>query len=385
MHTLSPRLTGSFASLTLLACCGAPGALAQQRPEASGLISELGLRESASVSRERKDWRVPKKIVVLGGGTQAGSPYDAITQEARGAQIVLVNSSAEMAKAAVDADVVVGLTSLGGICEPEVLNPAKQLRWVFSLSAGVERCVAVPSLKDRDLLVTNLRAIEGATIAEHSIAMALALARGFDTFMEAQSKARWSRQDAATARMQTLNGKTMLVVGLGGIGGEVAERAHGIGMKVVATRSSGRTGPDYVSYVGLPDELFKLAKDADVIVNTAPLTSATTGLFDAKFFANMKPTAFFINVARGKAVVTNDLVAALNEGRIAGAGLDVTEPEPLPPEHPLWKAPNLIITPHVSSGSDLPREQRWTFIRENMRRYVAGEKVLSVVDLAREY
>jgi phosphoglycerate dehydrogenase-like enzyme len=289
-----------------------------------------------------------------------------------------------MSKAAVDADVIVGLTSLGGICEPDVINPAKQLRWVFSLSAGVERCVAIPGVKERNLLVTNLRAIEGATIAEHSIAMALSLARGIDNYLDAQSRSEWTR-GTMNAKLQTLTGKTMLVVGLGGIGGEVAKRAHGIGMKVVATRNSGRTGPEYVSYVGLPDELFKLAKDADVIVNTAPLTSETIGLFDAKFFANMKPTAYFINVARGRAVVTDDLVAALNEGKIGGAGLDVTEPEPLPADHPLWKAPNLIITPHVSSGSDLPREQRWTFIRENMRRYVAGEKVLSEVDVSREY
>jgi phosphoglycerate dehydrogenase-like enzyme len=131
--------------------------------------------------------------------------------------------------------------------------------------------------------------------------------------------------------------------------------------------------------------LLKLAGQADVVVNTTPLTAATTGLFDAKFFASMKPTAYFINVARGGAVVTGDLVAALNEGRIGGAGLDVTDPEPLPPEHPLWKAKNVIITPHVSSGSDMRPEQRMTFIRENMRRYVAGEKMLSEVDLAREY
>jgi phosphoglycerate dehydrogenase-like enzyme len=385
MRTTSARLSGSLASLTALACFATPDAFAQQRPEGETLIKELGLRESASAARARKDWRAPKKIVVLGGGVQSGSTYDAVKQAAPGAEIVVVPDSAAMVKAAVDADVVVGLTSYPGICEPEVINSAKQLRWVFSLSAGVERCVAIPAIKDRGLLVTNLRAIEGATIAEHSIAMALALARGFDTFYESQSKARWSRADAGTARMQTLNGKTMLVVGLGGIGAEVAERAHGIGMKVVATRNSGRTGPEYVSYVGLPDELFKLAKDADVIVNTAPLTSETTGLFDAKFFANMKPSAFFINVARGKAVVTNDLMAALNQGKIAGAGLDVTEPEPLPAGHPLWKSPNLIITPHVSSGSDLPRENRLDFIRENMKRYVAGEKVLSEVDMAREY
>jgi phosphoglycerate dehydrogenase-like enzyme len=381
----SARLTGSFASLTALACLAAPETGFTQQPRAAEMIAELGLRESGQPVRERKDWRTPKKIVVIGGGSQAGSPYDALKLEAPKAEIVLVPDTAALARAAVDADVIVGLTSLGNICEPEVINPAKQLRWVFSLSAGVERCVAVPAIKDRGLLVTNLRALEGATIAEHSIAMAMALARAFPVFDDLKNQGVWGRGLATGARLQVLNEKTMLVVGLGGIGAEVAKRAHGIGMKVTATRNSSRTGPDYVSYVGLPDELFKLARDADVIVNTAPLTSETIGLFDAKFFANMKPSAYFINVARGRAVVTDDLVAALNEGRIAGAGLDVTEPEPLPAGHPLWKAPNLILTPHISSGSDLPRETRWNFIRENMRRYVAGEKVLSEVDMEREY
>jgi phosphoglycerate dehydrogenase-like enzyme len=185
--------------------------------------------------------------------------------------------------------------------------------------------------------------------------------------------------------MQVLHGKTLLVVGLGGIGMEVASRAHALGMKVVATRASGRHGPDFVSYVGLPDELFKLARTADVIVNTAPLTAETTGIFDAKFFAVLKSNALFINVARGPSVVTADLIDALKQGRIAGAGLDVMDPEPLPSNHPLWSAPNIIITPHVSSASDLPREARWTIARENLRRFIAGEKMLSVVDLEREY
>jgi phosphoglycerate dehydrogenase-like enzyme len=158
-----------------------------------------------------------------------------------------------------------------------------------------------------------------------------------------------------------------------------------LGMKVVATRNSGHEGPEFVNYVGLPDELLKLAKEADVIVNAAPLTTATTGIFNANFFRVVKPTAYFINVARGGSVVTADLVAALNEHRIAGAGLDVVDPEPLPANHPLWRAPNVIITPHISGAADLPREERWLVARENLRRYIAGEKLLSVVDLAKEY
>jgi phosphoglycerate dehydrogenase-like enzyme len=240
-------------------------------------------------------------------------------------------------------------------------------------------------VKARDLVVTNMRAVDSAAIAEHAIAMALALARGLPTFAVDTSRGRWSRQSASGIQMQVLNGKTLLVVGLGGIGTEVASRGHALGMKVIATRNSGRTGPDYVSHVGTPDELLTLARSADVIVNCAPLTTETTGLFNAKFFDVLKPNALFVNVARGGSVVTADLVKALNEKRIAGAGLDVVDPEPLPPDHPLWKAPNVLITPHLSAWSDLPSEDRWTLAREQVRRYVAGEKMLSVVDLKREY
>jgi phosphoglycerate dehydrogenase-like enzyme len=122
-----------------------------------------------------------------------------------------------------------------------------------------------------------------------------------------------------------------------------------------------------------------------VVVNTTPLTPETTGLFDAEFFAAMKPTAYFMNVGRGKSVVTADLLAALESGGIAGAGLDVTDPEPLPSGHPLWRLTNVIITPHMSGMSDRRRDRLWILIEENLRRYVAGERMLSVVDVERGY
>jgi phosphoglycerate dehydrogenase-like enzyme len=156
-------------------------------------------------------------------------------------------------------------------------------------------------------------------------------------------------------------------------------------MRVIATRASGREGPPYVAYVGLPDELRKLAAQADFVVNTTPLTPETTGLFDAAFFAAMKPRSFFFNVGRGKSVVQDDLVAALRSGHLAGAGLDVTDPEPLPKSSPLWQLPNVIITPHVSAASDVGDTARFAIVRENLRRYVAGEKMLSVVDVAKGY
>src|SRR5690606_270349 len=179
------------------------------------------------------DWRPPKKIVVLGAaGPPGGDPEKSLAAAAPGVKLVIVSNVREAAAEAVDADIVVGITSYPGICEPEILNAARELRWILAMSAGVERCVAVPSVHERKLLVTNLRAVESAAIGEHAIALMLALARGIDTFVRNQSEGQWRRQDAAATRMQVLSGKTLLVVGLGGIGTEVAERAHGIGMKV---------------------------------------------------------------------------------------------------------------------------------------------------------
>jgi len=137
--------------------------------------------------------------------------------------------------------------------------------------------------------------------------------------------------------------------------------------------------------VGAPDELVKLAKDADFIVNCTPLTRETTGLFNKEVFAIMKPSAYFINVGRGGSVVTADLIQALKAGRIAGAGLDVTDPEPLPARSALWHLSNVVITPHVSAYSPMASDMGVAVLQENLRRYVAGEPMLSVVDIERGY
>ena len=240
-------------------------------------------------------------------------------------------------------------------------------------------------MRERDILLTNMQRVAGPVMAEHVIAMMLSYARGLHFYIPERMAGRWTREMPPPGQLLTLEGKTVLVVGLGGIGVEVAKRAHALGMRVIATRASGRDGPEFVSYVGLPDELHKLAGEADFIVNTAPLTPATTGLFDAKFFAAAKAGAFFVNVGRGQSVVQPDLIEALRSGRLAGAGLDVTDPEPLPADSPLWRMQNVILTPHISAGSDLGDELRFAIGIENLRRYVAGEKMLSVVDLTKGY
>lgn len=150
-------------------------------------------------------------------------------------------------------------------------------------------------------------------------------------------------------------------------------------------RGSRREGPPYVEYVGLGHEAIELARQADVVVNTAPLTDSTRDMFDHAFFAAMKPSAYFINMGRGKSTVTDDLVAALQTGQIAGAALDVTEPEPLPQDHELWRTPRVIITPPTAGQSEMTIKRLKTLVEENLRRYVAGERLLSTVDVAKGY
>jgi phosphoglycerate dehydrogenase-like enzyme len=341
---------------------------------AESVVEHYGLEQAATPVRERPGWHKPQRILV--GGLIPGIGQ-VLQPSAPGVEFIVAKPG-EIAKQAADVDAVIGM------CTPEIIAAGKSIRWIQLVTAGVEQCVAIPGVRERDILVTNMQRIGGPIIAEHVLGMVLAFTRGIDLYVPAQASAQW-RRITPPGRMSVIDGKTMLVVGLGGIGSEVAKRAHALGMKVIATRASGRTGPDFVSYVGLPDELPKLAAEADFVVNTAPLTPQTTVIFDAAFFAKMKPSAYFINIARGRSVVTAALVEALNSRKIAGAGLDVTDPEPLPPEHPLWKAPNVIITPHVANDSDLGYDAQLQVVQENLRRYSAGEPMLSVVDVSKGY
>jgi phosphoglycerate dehydrogenase-like enzyme len=278
-----------------------------------------------------------------------------------------------------DADAAIGL------CAPKMMQVAKRLQWIQWLGAGVEECVQQSLIRERQPLVTNMRRTGGASMAEHVMGMMLVLRRQLNYFIAQQPRGHWDPDSDHYPQAVDLQGKTLLVVGLGGIGLEVAKRAYAFGMRVNATRASSSARPDYVSYVGMPDELIKLARDADFIVNCTPLTPQTTGLFEKEFFNTMKPTAYFINVGRGRSVVTPDLIAALKARRIAGAGLDVTDPEPLPSSSSLWRMPKFVITPHVSSNSPMTDELRLAVLHENLRRYVAGGRMLSVVDIERGY
>lgn len=359
----------SIVSLCLLGA--APGLQAEGAAE---LIEKYDLEVADTPVRERPDWRKPERILVAYRGPETLAWLE---EAAPDVELVGVSGEREALENLEGTDGVIGL------CTSRLLEAGKDLRWIQLYSAGVENCVALEAFSERGPLLTNMQRIAGPVIAEHVIAMMLALSRNLEEFVGLQEQGRWNR--GAAGGMRVVKGKTMLVAGLGGIGTETARRAHALGMTVTATRASSREGPDYVSRVGLPGELPELAAEADVVVNALPLTDETRGLFDAGLFGTMKSSALFINVGRGGTVVTDDLLEALKGGGIAGAGLDVTDPEPLPADHPLWQAPNTIITPHVATRSDIDSEAALRVVRENLRRYVNGEPMLSVVDPERGY
>ncbi len=338
------------------------------------IIEEAGLSEGPVAMRNRPGWRAPKKIVVR-------DEYG-IVERLRSAfpevEIVGADSAQAAAGAVRDADALIGY------CDPELVQRAERLLWIQIFSAGAEDCLAVDAVASGEVLLTNMQKMSSPVIGEHAIAMMMSLARGLTPYAKAMPTGEWNDAMAGQLGMTSLQGKTMLVVGLGGIGTAVARRADGLRMRVIATRNSSREGPDFVAYVGLADELLKLAAEADVVVNALPLTPATTNVFDKAFFDTVKPGALFINVARGGSVVTDELVAALKDKRIGGAGLDVTEPEPLPPEHALWQMDNVIITPHVAAQGN-ERSHYPVLFEENLRRFSAGEPLLNVVDPARGY
>jgi phosphoglycerate dehydrogenase-like enzyme len=344
-------------------------------------LARHGIQEHSTAQREAPQWSPPRKVLLLQYGPFRDRNVAEFQAAVPGARVVSVTNTASAIREAADVDVIIGHNP--EICDRRIIDAAPQLRWLASLSAGIELCANLPTLKSRPVTMTNMRGIDSPAIAEHAIALMLALAHGLDRFAVDTSRGVWGR--GSSVQLQTLDGKTMLVAGLGGIGTEVARRAHGLGMRVIATRVGGSGKPDFVDYVGQPDELLTLARRADVVVSCLPLTPETTGLYDQRFFAVLKPTAYFINVARGASVVTDALLAALTEGRIAGAGLDVVDPEPLPAGHPLWSAPRVLLTPHISGRTALPGEPRWIVAKENLRRYAAGDKLLNVVDLERGF
>jgi len=268
----------------------------------------------------------------------------------------------------------------GNFITPELLREAKNLRWIQQFSAGVEQITFLPELQHNDRVVlTNMKRMFAPPIADHVMAMLLSMVRSLPHYEGLMKDGTWGKGQDAPFQGE-LQGRTLLVVGLGGNGSETARRAHAFGMKVLAIDPREIAVPSYVLRLEKPEKLSALLPAADVVVLASPLTPETQSLIGTAQFALMKDGAFFINIARGKEVDTAALVGALQSRKLRGAGLDVTDPEPLPADHALWKMPNVIITPHVSGQSAGTRGRTRHLFLENLRRFSNGEPLVNVVD-----
>jgi phosphoglycerate dehydrogenase-like enzyme len=254
------------------------------------------------------------------------------------------------------------------------------LQWLQAPAAAPTAGYYSPELIAHPVTVTNLRGIFNDRIPAHIMAYVLSFARGLHIYARQQREALW--QPHGEASVVYLPRATALIVGVGNIGAEAARLCAAFGMRVIGVDARREDTPEGVVALHRPEALDSLLPQADFVILTMPHTPQTEGLFDAARFARMKRSAFFINIGRGKTTKLDALNEALRSGTIAGAGIDVYEIEPLPKDHPLWTAPNTILTPHVADrGPDLDPE-RVKVISENARRFAAGQPLINVVDKA---
>jgi phosphoglycerate dehydrogenase-like enzyme len=286
-----------------------------------------------------------------------------------------------------------------GKITPPLLAAARRLRWVQAPTASLEHYL-VPELTAHPCVLTNMRGLFSDVIADQVMGYVLCFARNLHVYVRRQIEHRYEPVGGESARVSNASGPglvndmdrgtiflpkaTMGVVGLGAIGAEIARRALAFGMTVRAVdRYPERTNPpEGVQTVEAIDRLPELLAWSDFAVIAAPHTPETERLFDARMLAHMKPGSYLINIGRGAIVVLDDLVSALRSGKPAGAALDVFEVEPLPPEHPLWDFPDVIITPHTAGYSPVIAERHLATLVENVRRFAAGAPLLNVVDKA---
>lgn len=263
-----------------------------------------------------------------------------------------------------------------------MLHGSPALEWLQTNSAGVEPYIQ-PGVLAGDTLLTNATGAYGLAIAEHMLGMLLELFKKLELYRDAQKSGAWQSQGAVKA----VYGSTVLVLGMGDIGGEFAARCKALGAKVIGVRRSPRPCPEYADEVHLLEDLDSLLPQADVAAVTLPGTDATRGLMSRERLAKMKEGAVLLNVGRGFIVDTEALCDALERGHLSGAGVDVTDPEPLPPTHRLWNIPTAVVTPHISGFYHLreTHERIVGIFLENLRHFQAGEPLRNLVDFATGY
>jgi D-2-hydroxyacid dehydrogenase (NADP+) len=272
-----------------------------------------------------------------------------------------------------------------GNIRPEQVRAGKNLKWVQIMSAGAETVLHLSGgndLRDSNIVLTNNQIVQGPEIADHALAMLLTLSRGIHTFLANKQQELWQARPYPGIE---LNGRTAVVIGVGGIGTQIAVRASAFGMEVIGVDPEDIPYAPFLKRVVRPDQLDEVLPSADVVFISAPHTPQSHKMVGPKQFELMKQGAYFIAVSRGGIYDMNALVKGLDSKRLSGAGVDVTDPEPLPKGHPLWKFDNAIITPHIAGRSDKDRARMIGTIKENIRRFAEGRPLLNVVDKQKGY
>lgn len=275
---------------------------------------------------------------------------------------------------------------IGWGLSPEQLRMATKLRWIYSITAAVDQFL-YPQLVEADIAICNAARVHGPVVAEHAIAMVLALAKRVPSAVRYQEKRKWAMEHIwkEQPRPREIAGATLAVVGMGSIGAEVAALAAALKMHVIGVRQHPELGAqgahEVLGYSSLEDAL----KRADYVVLAAPLTPQTRHLIDDRRLQLFKPSAYLINVCRGALVDEEALVKALRNYRLAGAALDVFTEEPLPRRSPLWKLPQVLITPHTAFLTEKVWERHYAVFTSNLKRYLAGEPLQDTIDKRQGY
>ncbi|WP_371069206.1 D-2-hydroxyacid dehydrogenase [Sediminibacillus sp. JSM 1682029] len=274
------------------------------------------------------------------------------------------------------------LLTYGEDLTDELIEQAVELKWIMVLSAGIDE-LPFEAIKKKGIIVTNSRGIHKIPMGEYAIGMLLQVCRNTELFIDSQRSHQWARGERAG--LQEISNKTMVIVGAGAIGQELARLAKAFRMKTIGVSHSG-TEKSYFDEMYTQKDLATVLPNADFVVSILPSTKETRGFFRMEHFEKMKPTAIFLNMGRGDAVSGETILDALDRGEIAHAILDVFEQEPLPADHPLWDHKKVTMTPHVSGASPEYLPRAMDIFEENLEKYVSGDrKLVNAIQLDRGY
>jgi phosphoglycerate dehydrogenase-like enzyme len=311
-------------------------------------------------------------LIALKPGALTQEQVTQINQLDPEAKVVITDSTEEMETCLDEAEI------MAGSVPPDLLVRAKKLRWYQHWGAGIDWLIQHEGVVKKDFLLTNTSGIHAIPISEHILAFMLAFARNFPMSIRHQQQRYWDHQE--TGQLFELAGKHVLIIGLGAIGKQTAHILSALGMHVAGIRRSPGQPVEGVEYLAGMEDLDRILPQADFVVVTLPLTKDTHHIFNSSTFSKMKKSAYFINIGRGGTVHEADLVSALQEQQIAGAGLDVFETEPLPADSPLWDMPNVIITAHNSGISPLYDQRAFAIFIDNLERYLHNQPLRNLVN-----